>query len=179
MTQLTTGQPVPEDRSHEEIDPTTGQQRGYVVLTPEERAKGFVRPLRRTYVHVGSRPTHPTRALTPEEHERYDAYGYVSYESYVDEGADVIAGYDPPVDVSSTREVGTAATPSPVMGRFWTLAQLRSGCGEITTMSTDLAETYAREPSFYGGTFCATCRAHFPVGEHGEFVWLDDTKVGT
>jgi hypothetical protein len=28
-----------------------GQQKGYVVLAEEERAKGFVRPVRRTYVH--------------------------------------------------------------------------------------------------------------------------------
>lgn len=37
--------------AHREIDPKTGQQRGYVVLAEEERAKGFVRPVRRTYVH--------------------------------------------------------------------------------------------------------------------------------
>ena len=34
-----------------------GQQKGYVVLTPEERAKGFIRPVRTTYVHVGLNPT--------------------------------------------------------------------------------------------------------------------------
>ena len=28
-------------------------QKAYVVLTEAERAKGFVRPVRRTYVHVG------------------------------------------------------------------------------------------------------------------------------
>lgn len=49
---LTDGNPVPEDRSHTEIDPTTGMQRGYVCLTPEERAKGFVKPVRRTYLHT-------------------------------------------------------------------------------------------------------------------------------
>jgi hypothetical protein len=26
-------------------------QKAYVVLTPEERAKGFIRPLRRAYIH--------------------------------------------------------------------------------------------------------------------------------
>lgn len=30
---------------------TNGQQEGYIVLAEEERAKGFVRPVRRTYVH--------------------------------------------------------------------------------------------------------------------------------
>lgn len=48
---LISGQPVPEDRSHTEINPATGMQRDYVVLSPEERAKGFVKPVRRSYVH--------------------------------------------------------------------------------------------------------------------------------
>jgi hypothetical protein len=37
---------------HREIDPTTGQQKAYVVLSAEERARGFVRPVRRAYLHV-------------------------------------------------------------------------------------------------------------------------------
>ena len=52
-------------------------------------------------------------------------------------------------------------------------------CGQKTTMGYKLSETYARDPSFYGATFCATCGSHFPVGEGGEFEWLDGTKVGT
>jgi hypothetical protein len=57
-------------------------------------------------------------------------------------------------------------------------------CGHITTMSRAIAETYARDPSFYSGTFCTTCLGHFPIGEDGEFVWyeMDGTtgpKVGT
>src|SRR3990167_8442645 len=53
-------------------------------------------------------------------------------------------------------------------------------CGSVTTMGRAIAETYAANPSFYGGTMCVNCRNHFPVGEHGEFVWVDDgTKVGT
>jgi hypothetical protein len=50
--QLTDGSPVPEDGSHREINPATGMQRGYVVLSPEERAKGFVKPVRRSYLHA-------------------------------------------------------------------------------------------------------------------------------
>lgn len=46
---LANGSPVTAD--HREIDPATGQQKGYVVLSEEERARGFVRPVRRTYVH--------------------------------------------------------------------------------------------------------------------------------
>lgn len=65
----------------------------YLVLS-EERAKGFVRPVRRTYVH--------------------------------------------------------------------------KACGCATTMGQALAETYARDPKFYGSTYCVKCMKHLPVGE---FVW--------
>lgn len=151
-TCLTDGSPVTED--HRDIDPTTGMQKSYVVLCPEERAKGFVRPLRQTYRHVGIKPKYPTRELTPEEHEQYDRYKYVVYEKYPEDEA--------------------------LVGRYWTQEQLNSGCGNTTTMSLPLAETYARKPNFYGGTFCAACGNHFPVGEHGEFVWDGtDERVGT
>ncbi len=103
-TTLTDGSPVTPD--HREIDPATGQQKGYVVLSAEERAKGFVRPVRQSYVH--------------------------------------------------------------------------DKCGGVTTMGLALAETYARDPSFYSGTFCAVCRSHFPVGADGEFTWKGTTeRVGT
>jgi hypothetical protein len=57
-------------------------------------------------------------------------------------------------------------------------------CGKITKMSQSIAETYARDPGFYNGTFCTTCGAHFPIGEEGEFVWYEmngttGPKVGT
>lgn len=102
---------IKENRS--EVDTTIGpdgQQRDYLALSEEERAKGFVRPYRDAYRHLT--------------------------------------------------------------------------CGRITTMSRPLAETYARQPAFYSGTFCSTCRAHFPVGESGQFTWyeMDGTegpKVGT
>ncbi len=103
-TTLTDGSPVTPD--HREIDPATGQQKGYVVLSAEERAKGFVRPVRLAYLH--------------------------------------------------------------------------EKCGTVTRMGRALAETYAREPAFYSGTFCVNCGSHFPVGANGQFVW-DGTreKVGT
>lgn len=92
--------------SHREIVPETGQQRGYVVLAEEERAKGFVRPVRHSYKHLK--------------------------------------------------------------------------CGGVTTMGQTLAETYARDPEFYSGTFCCHCREHYPIGAAGEFVWVGTSdKVGT
>lgn len=80
----------------------------YLVLSEEERAKGFVRPLRRKYVHTG-------------------------------------------------------------------------GCGAVTTMGLALCETYARQPDFYGATYCTGCSMHRPVGE---FNWIEQDgingpKVGT
>lgn len=103
-TTLTDGSPVTPD--HREIDPATGMQKAYVVLSAEERAKGFVRPVRRSYRHLT--------------------------------------------------------------------------CGVVTTMGLALAETYARNPAFYSGTFCAGCGSHFPVGADGQFVWDGtDEKVGS
>lgn len=52
-------------------------------------------------------------------------------------------------------------------------------CGMPTTMNRAIAETYARNPSYYNATFCASCGSHLPVGEAGEFVWRDGSKVGT
>ena len=102
-TTLTDGSQVTPD--HRELR-TDGQQKGYVVLSAEERAKGFVRPVRNAYVH--------------------------------------------------------------------------DKCGGVTTMGQALAETYARDPAFYSGTFCAICRSHFPVGATGEFTWNGTTeRVGT
>jgi hypothetical protein len=101
---LADGSPVTPD--HREIDPKTGQQKDYVVLSAEERAKGFVRPVRLSYRH--------------------------------------------------------------------------QTCGVVTRMARSIAETYARDPYFYSGTFCVGCRDHFPVGADGEFTWDGtDEKVGT
>lgn len=47
-TTLTDGSPVTED--HRDLK-ENGQQKGYVVLSEEDRAKGFVRPVRNSYIH--------------------------------------------------------------------------------------------------------------------------------
>lgn len=139
------------------IDPETGQHRAYWILSEEERAKGFVRPVRRSYAHVGKKPKYPLRDLTTAEQERHEGFGYVKYEAYPESEA-------------------------PVAGRFWTQKDLdgpRCG-GAVTTMGIAIAETYARAPAWYGSTFCVKCKEHFPVGEHGEFVWEGtDERVGT
>ena len=48
--ELDGGRPITPD--FRDIDPKTGQQKGYVVLAPDERAKGFVRPVRMAYTHL-------------------------------------------------------------------------------------------------------------------------------
>jgi hypothetical protein len=52
-------------------------------------------------------------------------------------------------------------------------------CGTVTTMGHRIAETYARDPKFYGATYCVACQMHRPVGAEGEFIWQDGSKVGT
>ncbi len=133
-----------------------GQHLAYWVLSEEERAKGFVRPVRRSYRHVGpAGPTHPLRDLTPDEQTRHSSCGYAKFETYPESEA-------------------------PLEGRFWTQAQLDrvgGGCGTTTTMGRALSETYARDPSYYGETFCCQCGRHIPVSE---FRWTeDDAVVGT
>jgi hypothetical protein len=133
-------------------DKPTGQAEVYLVLSEAERAKGFIRPVRRTYIHVGLKHKHPLRDLTIEEHERYDKFLYIKFEEYPE-------------------------SESPVTGRFWTQKDLDThGCGTSTTMAQALAETYARDPSFYGGTLCVHCGMHRSVAE---FVWEDGTVVGS
>lgn len=54
-------------------------------------------------------------------------------------------------------------------------------CGGVTTMGDGIARTYAAQPDFYTGTFCATCHAYFDFkNEDGHFVWIDEeTKRDT
>lgn len=140
------------------------QNEVYLVLSEEDRAKGFRRAVLRSYKHVGTPgPRWPLRDLTGEERERYAGEHYAKYEPY-------------------------PADDRPRLGRFWTQADLDRvgrGCGTVTTMGQALAETYARDPHFYGATYCCGCQLHLPVGERGEFVWMDqrgratEERVGT
>lgn len=72
-TTLTDGSPVTPE--HREIDPNTGQQKGYVVLSDEERAKGFQRPVRKTYLHQKCGTT-TTMGLKIAETYARDPYFY-------------------------------------------------------------------------------------------------------
>jgi len=136
-----------------------GQYVDHWVLCAEERAKGFVRPVRTSYIHVGlPEPKYPLRDLTDDENRQYAQEGYVKFETY-------------------------PKGESPVVGKFWTQAQLDKigkGCGVLTSMPQAIAETYARQPGYYGSTFCCGCGQYFPVGGSGEFVWAKSAeRVGT
>lgn len=92
---LTTDPKDPRLKRGPDVTPT-GQNEVYLVLSEEERKKGFLQPVRDTYIH--------------------------------------------------------------------------EKCGVATHMGTALAETYARDPWFYGGTFCVGCQMHRPLEE---FHWRD------
>ena len=149
--------PVPTDRKLPD-----GQHADHWVLCEAERAKGFVRPVRLAYEHVGiPGPKYSLRDLTREERDRFSdgsGSGYDKFEAYPD-------------------------SESPVTGRYWTQTQLDrvgKGCGVVTRMPLVCAETYARQPGYYGSTFCCGCRTYLPVGADGEFVWEGTTqRVGT
>lgn len=54
---------------------------------------------------------------------------------------------------------------------------LHLACGSLTVMSRPLSETYARDPKFYGATYCVACAKHLPVDQ---FVWAkDNEQVGS
>jgi hypothetical protein len=96
----------PDDPGIREIK-HDGQQKKYLVLSEEERAKGFLRPV-------------------------YDAYKHLA-------------------------------------------------CGGVTMMGRALCETYARNPTFYSGTFCAVCGAHFPLVDaegNRAFIWQGSNGLG-
>lgn len=153
--------PLTTDRNDPALNDVqpNGQQKAYLVLSDEERAKGFVRPVRRTYVHVGRKLIGTVRPLTTEQKERYAKEDYAAYEEY------------PP------------GQPGSVVGRFLSTREAISikngragGCGVATTMGQALAETYARNPKFYGATFCCGCGKHYLVEE---FEWEDGEVVGS
>ena len=133
----------------------------YLALSEEERAKGFVRPVRTSYIHVGLAEPDP-----PLE----------------DFSAEMLAEKPWLVNTPYVKWQPTPDHPTSI-GRYWTqeeVDKIGKGCGVVTTMGRVLAETYAREPGFYGATYCCGCSMHLPVGVMGEFVWDGtDERVGT
>lgn len=157
-TTLADGSPVTED--HRQINPATGMQKDYVVLSAEERAKGFVRPVRRTYIHVGRSVCGKIRVHDGQK------LG----------GPQDVCVLPPGHEGECTQWKGNVPQAEAQKAQE---NHVLGGCGTSTTMSQSIAETYARQPDFYGSTFCCHCRTHIRVGEHGEFVWEDGSRVGS
>ena len=158
ISETTDGKPPREGYEHASapapIDSQTGQHLAYWVLSEEERKKGFIRPLRWTYRHVGRSvcgriksplgdPTHLTICASQPNHKG-ECWGVIQ-------------------EVSQFEAVWAE--------RF----QIIGGCNYNTTMQQALAETFAANPKYYGATFCGNCLAYFPVSE---FVWVDDPGTG-
>lgn len=147
----------------------TGQHEIYLVLSEEERSKGFIRPVRNAYVHVGRKPNWKeihrmldTKEKLEMKHEYPDRDYYVAVMTVLTDENGKFTG-------------GSYVTQKELDA--WKKGELLGGCGTLTTMGNVLSETYARDPKFYGATFCCGCNKHLPVDE---FVW-DGTneKVGS
>ena len=136
------------------------QHEVYLILSEEERSKGFVRPYRDGYIHQGRKLSTYTLLDNPED----DIRG----------GDPYIALFD--VINSEGEHIGGQYATQKELDGFLKTGYL-GGCGGYTKMSQPLSETYARDPKFYGATYCVHCRMHLPVGE---FIWdLDGQTVGS
>jgi len=138
------------------------QHKKYLVLSEEERAKGYVRPVRDKYIHVGTKielEDGQIEPLSEEDRNRHERnVPYVAFLRYPE---------------SKSPTVGRALTQREVdnIGKYF------GGCNGETKMGTAIAETYARNPKFYGSTYCIHCKKHLPVDE---FVWSNtNEKVGS
>lgn len=146
----TSGRPVDVVRA--EQTESTGQYKDYIVLCPDERAKGFVRPYRDAYIHVGRINICGKRHVSDCDGHlmacvmEFGHAGECTHWHDVSESEAVIA--------ETQHRLG--------------------GCGVETKMGQALSETYARDPMFYGATFCVGCNKHLPVGE---FVWTADGET--
>lgn len=150
---------ITTDPKHPGIDKPSGpdgENEAYLVLSEEERVKGFVRPVRGSYLHLGRTVCGKVRnngerdrtgrqwVCTGELHHEGVCYTWKA----VSDEAVLPASHD----------------------------HLLGGCGTVTTMGQALAETWARDVSFYNRTWCAECRDHRPATE---FRWLDGGVLGS
>jgi hypothetical protein len=134
------------------------QNEVYLVLSEEERAKGFIRPVRTSYVHIGKKielKGGKARKLNKKELEFYKEfnwYGYIKYPK----------SERPLVGIYLTKE------------EYENIGKYVGGCRTLTIMNRIIAETYARDPKFYGATYCMGCQKHLPVEE---FVWEGTNEI--
>jgi len=147
----------------------TGQHEIYLVLSEEERAKGFIRPYRDAYVHKGTKIERDEEGRIIGRLIKIDDADYPTNEYYTKETG--YGGY-----IVYPKDHGP-------VGRYLKIEEVEvivarkkyfGGCGALTKMGQALSETYARDPKFYGATYCVGCSKHLPVGQ---FVWDDDGEI--
>ena len=147
----------------------SGQNNCYLVLSEEELAKGFVRPVRNKYVHVG-RKVKPLNGIIQPLEEALENHSDWAKNYYTSEN-----GYGAFLKYPESE--------SPVTGKFLKQDELEAlnigkdyvgGCGIETVMNMSISETYARDPKFYGATYCTGCNKHLPVDE---FQWSVDNEI--
>jgi len=138
----------------------TGQHSIYLVLSEEERSKGFVRPYRDSYIHKGKRLINDEdfnnleRLLTEEEIKEFNGKYVAIVRILSKEDGSFLGG-----KYINQEELNALNSKS---------KERRGGCGTVTKMGQALSETYARNPKFYGSTFCCGCNKHIEVNE---FFW--------
>lgn len=154
---LTTDANDPELGRGEDNQPGP-QNKKYLVLSEAELAKGYVRPVRTSYVHTGRLIC--GKVQSPDEYGLpADAVAYVCSMEKNHEGDCRIFS---PVNKRELRRLETTG--------------FLGGCDTTTTMHTTLAETYAANPKFYSATYCCQCMMHINVNE---FQWKDGQIVGS
>ncbi len=138
----------------------SGQNNCYLVLSAEELAKGFIRPVRTKYVHVGKKLHYHSIDRVFDKPEKNELNG-----KYYAAVLNVMGG--------EGKIIGGAYVTQEELDA-WKSEKLVGGCGVETKMNLTISETYARDPKFYGATFCVGCQKHLPVGE---FQWSDDGEI--
>jgi len=137
-----------------------GQQNEcYLILSEEERAKGFIRPYRNRYIHVGKNVSAHWKSI----------HRMVDEEEKQEEGMEKYVA----IMTVLTKEDGSFQGGSYVTQEeldAWKNGKRIGGCGGKTIMAREIGESYARNPSFYGSTWCMNCQKHIHVGE---FIWDD------
>ena len=154
----TTTDPNDPRLGHGSDEKPVPQNKVYLVLSDEEKKKGFVRPVRTKYIHC----------IPAVDRLKVEMFSDHKKKEALKEYGEKYVGILPIYDKDGKR----------LGGKYVTEEDFKSGgCGVLTKMGMDIAETYARDPKFYGSTYCVGCKMHLPVEE---FCWDGtDEKVGS
>lgn len=135
-----------------------GQNNCYLVLSQEERDKGFIRPFRESYIHMGRKYSDGIKMLDKPEKSEFNGNIYVAIANISIDGKVLGGTYITQKELEQYNRNGGYI----------------GGCGVVTTMGYEIAATYARNPKFYNATFCVGCNKHLPLSE---FLWSDSNDI--